>query len=353
MDWIKKHYDQFALAFLALVLLILSVMLILRAQGFGTGFSAATAPAMTRDKVPPLVLVPIEEAKKTLEAPPLWDEPNSRQPRKDAPDRKYGSLFVPDRYVIGTGGVPVKTDQESFYADTLTEVRIPNSWFIERNLPLLDPTVRDQDPDKDGFKNEDEWRGTDIKAPGTTSTDPADKNSHPPYHTKLFVKQFIRVPFRLLFNAYDGDPKKDKPEKFSFQINTIDLRQPSEFLQIGETVKNTKFKLEKFEYKSQLNKQIEEQEDVSELTIVNVETEEKVILVLNRVTDSPDFFMRFVYQWTNPPIEFTIKKRGTFGLKPASTTPDYKLIDSAEGKAQILTPDGKTIEILPDPRMKR
>ena len=353
MDWIKKHYDQFALALLALALLIFSVLLILRALSFGAGFSAATATAAVRDKVPPLVLVPVEEAKKTLEASPQWDELNSRQPRKDAPEpRKYGSLFAADRYVIGKEGTPKKTDQESFYNDTLTGLPIPNSWFIERNLPLLDPAVSSQDPDKDGFNNEDEWRGPEIKTPGTNSTDPNNKESHPPYHTKLFVKQFIRVPFRLLFNAYDGDPKKDKSDKFSFQINTMDLRQPSEFLKIGEKVTNTKFKLEKFEYKTQLNPKTEEQEDVSELTVVNVETDEKIILVQGRVTDSPDFFMRFIYEWTNPPIEFVVKKRGEFRLKP-NVNDVYKLVDSQEGKALIQTPDGKQIEILPDPRLKK
>ncbi len=353
MDWIKKHYDQFALALLALALLVLSILLILRAQGFGAGFSAATTTAAVRDKIPPLVLVPIEEAKKTLEAPPQWDEPNSRQPRKDAPERKYGSLFVADRYVIDKKTeLPIKTGVTSFYADTLTNAPIPNEWFIERNLPLLDPAVPSQDPDKDGFTNEDEWRGTDIKAPGTKPTDPNNKESHPEYYTKLFVKQFIRVPFRLLFNAYDGDPKKDKPDKFEFQINTIDLRQPSEFLKIGSTVTNTRFKLEKFEYKAQKNPNTGEDEDVSELTLINTETEEKIVLVMNRVTDSPDFFMRFIYEWTNPPIEFTVKKRGEFVLKPILTN-KYKLVDSQEGKAVIQTPDGKQIEILPDPRLKK
>ena len=151
------------------------------------------------------------------------------------------------------------------------------------------------------------------------------------------------------FQAYKPDTK---PEKFSFQINTIDLRQPSEFLKIGEMVPKTKFKLEKFEFKTQLNTNTNEQEDVSELTITNTETDEKIILVYNRVTDSPDFFMRFIYEWTNPPLEFTVKKRGEFRLKP-NVNDVYKLVDSQEGKGVIQTPDGKKIEILPDPRLKK
>ena len=94
------------------------------------------------------------------------------------------------------------------------------------------------------------------------------------------------VPFRLLFNAYDGDPKKDTPEKFEFQINTIDLRQPSQFLKIGNTIVQTKWKLTKFEYKTRMNPIIQELEDVSELTLTNTETSVVIVLILNHVTDT-------------------------------------------------------------------
>ena len=337
MDWIKKHYDQFALALLALVLLIFSVLLILRAQGFGSAFSAATAAAVTRDKVPPLTLVPIEEAKKTLQTPPQWNEADSR-PQGTPPVKKRGSLFVSDRYV-DENGAPKKPGDVSFYNDTLTGKPIRNVWFMDYNLPLLDPTVPLQDPDKDGFANEDEWRA---------ETDPTRKESHPPYHTKLFVKQFISVPFQILFQAYDGIPNKDPLDKFTFQINTV-LKKRTEFLNLGDMVPGTNFKLEKFEYKTQLNPNTGAQEDISELTLRNIETKAPIILVLNRVANSPDYFMRFIYKWPNPPLEFTVKKLGEFRLKP-NVNDVYKLIDSQEGKALIQTPDGRQIEILPDPR---
>lgn len=339
MDWIKKHYDQFALSLLALLLLAFSVMLILRARNFGSGFAAATATAIPRDKVPPVSLELIEAAKEALKTPPQWNEADSHIKAANE-EKKRGSLFVSDLYVIGKDGTPQKPSRESFWKDSLTEQPIKNIWFMDNRLPLLDRSVPLQDPDKDGFPNEDEWRA---------GTDPNNKDSHPAYVTKLFVKQFIRVPFRLLFNAYDGDPTTDKIDKFAFQLNTIDLRQPSEFLKIGDTVKNTKFKLDKFEYKTQLNPKTGEQEDVSELTIVNIETKEPLILVLNRVTDSPDYFMRFAYKWPNPPIEFTVKKRQDFVLKP-NIDEKYNLVDSQEGKAQVKGSDGKLIEIIPDPR---
>lgn len=341
MDWIKKHYDQFALALLAVALIAVSIMLILTTQGFREAFAAATTTPPTRDKVPPLVLEPIEEAKKALANPPFWNEVESKDVGGEAA-RKRGSLFVADLYILDQAtGLPVKPGDGNIYKDTLSEKPIPNKWFVERNLPLLDPAVPLQDPDKDGFKNEDEWR---------EGTDPNAKDSHPAYHTKLFVKKFIAAPFRLVFKAYDGDPKKPKPASDGYQVNTVDLRQPSEYPKLGEMVANTNFKLVKFQYKMQPNPNTGEQDDISELTVENIETKELVVLVLNRITDSPDYFMDFVYKWPNPQKEFRVKKRQDFALSTPGGSEKYNLVDSKEGRAVIQAPDGKKIDILPDPR---
>jgi hypothetical protein len=94
------------------------------------------------------------------------------------------------------------------------------------------------------------------------------------------------VPFRLLFNAYDGDVTvKTNLAKLEFQVNTIDLRQPSEFLKLGDTISNTPWKLSNFVYKTRKNPQNGEEEDVSELTLTNVNTKQVVVLVLRQVLD--------------------------------------------------------------------
>lgn len=92
-------------------------------------------------------------------------------------------------------------------------------------------------------------------------------------------------PLRLKLIAYDGDPKKKAPEKLSFQINTIDLKERSEFLKLGERIANTKWKLVKFEYKTRLNPISDELEDVSELTITDIETKRDVVLIFLRTTN--------------------------------------------------------------------
>ncbi len=335
MDWIKKRYDQFLLALLAVVLLAFAVLIILRTGSFGETFAEAATPVPPKMNIPPLILDRVDDAKTALERPPVWVIDN-KEPRTT------GSLFVSEVYMIGEEGIPKKPKEDAIRQDSLTDEKIPNRWFLDNALPLREAGVAMQDPDQDGFVNEDEWRAK-------PQTDPNNKESHPPYHTKLFLKQFIQIPFRLIFSAYDGDPKKDPIDKINFQINTVDLRQPSEFLKIGEMVPNTKFKLEKFEYKTVFNPGTGDETDVSELTLVNMETNVVVVLVLTKVTNSPDVYALFDYQWPQPPMDIRVKKLQEFALKP-DTDKRYKLIDISESQAVIQLPTGESYTVPRDPR---
>jgi len=337
MNWIKKRYDQFLLALLAIVLLACAVLIFLRVQSFGERFSDAVATVPPNNKVPPVKLDLIDKAKEMLENPPLWTNPMDQNGKATR-----GSLFVSELYIIGPEGTPKKPDEGSLYKDSLTGKDIPNKWFLDNGLPLLTPGVALQDPDKDGFPNEDEWRA---------GTDPNNKESHPPYVSKLFLKRFEKVPFRLILKSYDGNPKTDKIEKFSFQIETVDKRQPSEFLHIGEQVPNTKFKLDSFQFKEVLNKSTEEKEDASELTLVDTETGDKIVLIYNKVIDSPDVYANFEYEWTQPTQMIRVKKLQEFVLKPeVDDTHHYKLIDINDTEAQIELPNHEKYTVTMDPR---
>lgn len=335
MDWIKKHADQFALALVATVLIALSALVFLKTQSFGEGFSAAmTTPPHSKEvaKVDKTVL---DNAQKKFVAPETW-----------SPNEKMGSLFTSWKLVADP-----KT-QQLMRVDVggMLHPPVPNVWFNKYEIDLLPQGVLEQDPDGDGFTNLDEYLGTDRIAPKEgdadweapkDATNPKDKASHPPYYTKLYLKEAIKIPFRLLFNSYDGDPKRDKPEAMNFQINTVDLRQPSEFLKLGQMVSKTKFKLMKYEYKSVYNKKIEEEEDASELTLQNIETNDTIVLIYNKVTDSPDRFALFSYLWPDAakPQEFRVKKLGPFALKP-NVQELYKLIDITDSGAVIQLPGG-------------
>ena len=161
-----------------------------------------------------------------------------------------------------------------------TEVHppVPNEWLEQFGLPIAEADVLNQDPDGDAFTNLDEWQG---------HTNPIDKNSHPDYVTKLKLKSFSEEPFRLMFSSWVGD---------TFAINTIDLKQPTQFLKEGDTINGTRFKIVKFTEKYQPN-QYGTDVDVSELLLEHEATHDQLTLVKEKVAMSPESVATFVYTW--------------------------------------------------------
>lgn len=243
-------------------------------------------------------------------------------------------------------GTLKKPTEGALYKDSLTGKDIENTWFIDRQLPLLDATVAFQDPDEDGFLNEDEWRH---------QTEPTNKASHPAYETKLFLKQWLKLPFRFKFQSYDGDPKKDKAEAMTYQINPLDAGGRSKFLKIGEMVEPTKYRVTKFEFKEVPDPNTDTK-DVSELTLTNVETGETVALIYNQITDSPTQLARFEYFWNKKQGEaglvFDVPKFKDFLLLQPNVdqTKLYKLLDVNEAGALIQRPDGEKYQVPPVPK---
>jgi len=165
-----------------------------------------------------------------------------------------------------------------------------------------------------------------------------EENLQASYWSQLRLDQYVEQPFRLLFDAYDGDPTK--PESLTFQVYTIDVRQSGQFVKIGQVITGTKFKVMKFEYKR--NRPIGSFGDLSELTLKNTETGENVVLSLDRIADFPESYARFRYLWNNTELE--VKKGAEFVLPPEATL-RYRLIDITEGGALIITPAGRQVRV--------
>jgi hypothetical protein len=175
--------------------------------------------------------------------------------------------------------------------------------------------VLNQDPDSDRFTNLDEWQG---------HTDPTDKNSHPDYVSKLKLKSAMEEPFRLMFSSWVDD---------TYAINTIDLKQPTQFLKKGDTIKGTRFKILKFTEKYEQNKYGTDI-DLSELTLENNETKDQLTLTKEKVASSPESVATFVYLWGER-REFQVRKDQEFSLQPEELI-RYKLIDVQPAKAVIV-----------------
>jgi hypothetical protein len=199
-----------------------------------------------------------------------------------------------------------------------TEVHppVPNEWLEQFGLPIADADVLTQDPDGDGFTNLDEWQ---------FHSNPTDKSSHPDYLTKLKMKTFAREPFRMVFASHVGE---------TFTINTTDLKEPTQFLKLGDKITGTEFRIVKFEEKHQNNAATGGEDDVSELTLEHETTREHITLIKEKVAVSPESVATFQYSWGTLK-EFPVRKEQEFSLPPREEI-KYKLVDVQPEKAVIV-----------------
>lgn len=309
MDWIKNNYEKFTLLLLAVSLLGVSGYLVWDTHSFLTTFEDIKDNGGHNNNVIPLETKSMDAAKAAVEKGESWNG-------------HKGSLFVSRKYLVKDDKLVDPLDGTS----GPLHAPVPNNWFADNGLDILDQDILNEDPDGDGFTNLDEWQG---------QTDPQNKASHPPYTTKLRLVKFIKQPFRLMF--------KSRPDADSFQLDTIDVRQPTQILKVGDQIAGTKFKIIGFEEKKFLNPKTDSESDVSELTIQNTESGDKVVLILEKLVDSPDSYALFRYLWDG--TEVKVKKDREFSVKPEEDV-KYKVIDIQEAEATIEnTKTGEKIKV--------
>ncbi len=338
MDWIKKNYDQFTLGLVAAATLGTGWLLYSSVNSFPEQFAAAKAAPIEDNHIVAVDTTKIDEARQRFEQPTQWK-------RREVEKGKFlhsGLLFTSEPYYV-KNGVLIRPDDGKLYNHSRTGEPMENRWFMNNQLPLLDTTVPFQDPDGDGFLNEDEW---------LYKTDPNNKENHPDYHSLLFFAQWVKVPFRFKLQGYDGDGRSGDPKTFTFQVNPLDAGGRTKFVKIGETIEGTNFKVDKFDFKEKENPSTGDKDEVSELTLVNTETKETVALIYNRVTDSPTQFGDFAYYWNKKhgeaPQVFRVRKLQDFALQPKIDRADlYKLLDVNNEGALIQTPNGKQYQVPP------
>ena len=296
LEWIKAHYDRVAVIAAALFLFISAIAISWSAIQFGNRLLTPQPPRPKAASQPP-VAVELDRAAEQLQQPAQW-KASTRS-----------GLFVTEKHFIGADGMPATLQN--------TEVHppVPNDWFEKYGLAIEDADALDQDPDKDGFTNLDEWQG---------GTDPTNKESHPDYVTKLHLVSATEEPFRYIFSSRI---------KNKFGINTIDQSEPTQFLRVGDVIRGTDFKIVKFTEKRARNR-YGINADMSELLLEHQQSHAQVTVVKGNVATSPQSVATFVYTWGGRQ-EFDVRKDQEFSLKPMEEI-KYKLVEVQPAKAVIV-----------------
>ena len=297
MNLLREYYERVLLVAAAGLLFVCSIFIWKNAAGLGSQLDKAPSAPFQKNPSPIAKAQELDAAIEKLHQPSQWT---------------FGGrpgLFVPEKQFIGANGLPATLQTTELHPP------VPNEWLEQFGLPIADTDVLEQDPDNDGFNNLDEWAG---------HTNPTDVNSHPEYYTKLKLRSAEEEPFRLVFSSWvDG----------TYAVNTIDLKQPTQFLKVGDSIKGTRFKVAKFVEKYARNK-YGTNVDVSELTLEQLETHQELTLIKEKVATSPESVAAFVYTWGGR-LEFQVRKGEEFSLKPQAQI-QYKLIDVGPAKAVIV-----------------
>ena len=324
MTWLRNHYDRVAVLSGTLFLLLCAFFIWRSTSSFQENFANGQAPGTPKPAAPTEKAVELQAAAANLQKPPQWT---------------FGGrsgLFVPEKHFIGPDGMPATLQT--------TEVHppVPNEWLEEFGLPIAEADVLTQDADGDGFTNLEEWQG---------KTNPTDKSKHPDFSTKLKLKASTKEKFPFVFQAAPGVD--------TFQLNYLDAKAPpgpdgkpqaETILAIrGEPIvrwdpgdrKNvdTGFRIVNYAEKSQSGGNRAEglRNDVSELTLENQQTKERVVLVKEQKAEAPGSVDTFVYTGApgSTPTDMIIKKDQEFVLPPGGGI-RYKLIDVQPGRAVIV-----------------
>ena len=214
MNWIRAHYDRVAVLAAALFLFCSALLIIRNVAQFGETFRVATAPARS-----PRCRHPKQSR---------WTKP----PRNFV-SRRSGRLAAGRDFSFRKNISSAPNGLPATLQTTEVHPPVPNEWLEQFGLPIADADVLTQDPDGDGFSN--------VGRMDKGTPNPTDKNSRPAFIAKLKMKSFSAEPFRMIFASSDGD---------TFGINTIDLKEPTQFLKIGRHDPGSRFKIVKFAEKS-------------------------------------------------------------------------------------------------------
>ena len=180
MNWIQKNYERALLIAAAALAILGSGWIILKASSFKSRFVAEEVTP--RNKLEPLAADAVTEAIRRIETVPQW------------PVNLETPLFSSTPFVVmndkPTEPFRMRDPQGAKLRDP-----VPNVWLVDNNLDYTSIDVLEQDPDRDGYSNLDEF---------TAQTDPNSSLSQPGWDTKLYYAERLEEPLTIKLNSFDN-----------------------------------------------------------------------------------------------------------------------------------------------------
>lgn len=273
-EWLEPNYHKVIAIVVALVCIFFGVKNILKANGFSESFPE---PEKNVRKQMPVA----DTTGLTSSMRLLTDKTSSETQWKTKPIAVRGGLtkevplFVSVRIVLHANQLIDMSDP------TAPKLRPPvdNKWLTDNGLQYLSASVLKNDPDRDGYSNLEEWE---------EQTSPIDPSSHPPYTDKLY---FIGMKTRFHRITFKADNAPD----FAIREESREIGRKDGFYKVGDTLPSGRFKIEAYEKKEGVSP-IGVPIKASELTLLEVATGEKFVIVLRVEHDRPELFAEFDFQ---------------------------------------------------------
>lgn len=333
MDQITKNYDRALLMVAGLLVVASALYSVVNWQNVQSEHVLppvrSEGAAFNQDDT--IAQLKSEALKITSPAGNIWDTDSA------------ASLFVSRVYLLRDGNLV-----DIFDSDTELYPGIPNAWILEHKLDFTDSRLGDSDADNDGFTNLEEFRA---------GTAPGDANSKPPLWTKLRMKSYEKIPFRIKFMGAPAVTLSELlsqtspggsaqfPENTEFSINTLDYSSPTQFKKVGEVIDGTELKIVSARAKAVTNPS-GLVVDQSELTVKDESTGDEIILVNQREVDSPYSYALLDFPITGQ--EIRVERGKSFEIPGSGES--FKLIDVNDAGAIILR-SGSEGERLTVPRL--
>lgn len=305
MSWLEKHYEKLILLLAAVALIVISLNIFRQAQGYEELFAALERPVRPSEAIRELPFEQLQSTAGRLDATPEWGV-------------HEGFLFVSRPYIAtGTGPNaqlvdPTEEDSPPIHPP------VPNQWFLDYGLDILDPEILDTDTDGDGFVNRLEWE---------YETDPTDPESHPPYHIKLVMVRYVENPFRILVSSRTDD---------TFFVETLDRGGRTQIRRIGDRIEGTNFRIVDFEEKYEdrpIGDGQTRRVETSEIIVEDIETEERHTMVMQQEANFPDIEADLLLDWGNRP-RVNVRVDTEFSLPPEPEV-KYRVIRLSSQEAVV------------------